>query len=328
MARLTRRTALSGLLSLMAATAMEPAIAGQRAAELTIWGPPAGPSITLVHAIATGALRSVAERVDFKVWRSPDELRAGLTSKTMSVFVLPTQVAANLCNRGLGVRLVNVMTNGLLYVVSPDASITSMAGLKGRTLAVPFRNDTPDLLFRRLLAAHQLSPDADMTLRFTGTPIEAVQLLVTGRVDAALLPEPGASAAIIRAAVAGTPMTRVLDIQEIWGQATGLAPVLPQAGLGVTTTFLESHGPAVATLRDALVEVTASVNANPPRAAGDAAAVLELPWPVLEQSIAHSKLVAIRARDARPALEPMYRALAELDPAVIGGALPPPEFYL
>lgn len=328
MSHVTRRTVLSGFAAFLAAGAARPAGAAARLPELTIWGPPAGPSITLVHAIAAGALRSVADRVDFKVWRSPDELRAGLTSKTMSVVVLPTQVAANLCNRGLGIRLVNVMTNGLLYVVSADASIASMAPLAGRMVAVPFRNDTPDLLFRRLLAAHDLSPDADLTLRYTGTPIEAVQLLLTGRVDAALVPEPGASAAIIRSDLAGTAMTRVLDIQEIWGQATGLPPVLPQAGLGVTAEFLESHGPAVAALRDALVDVTASVNADPPRAASDAAAVLGMPWPVLEQSIPFSKLVAVRARDARPTLEPMYQAIAELDAAVIGGKLPPPEFYL
>ncbi|WP_344919336.1 hypothetical protein [Azospirillum formosense] len=31
----------------------------------------------------------------FKAWRTPDELRAGLTSGTMQTFVLPTQSAAN-----------------------------------------------------------------------------------------------------------------------------------------------------------------------------------------------------------------------------------------
>ncbi|GAA4257399.1 hypothetical protein GCM10022293_51980 [Azospirillum formosense] len=63
--------------------------------QLTLWGPPAGPSITLVHAIASGLLPPVADKVVFKAWRTPDELRAGLTSGTMQTFVLPTQSAAN-----------------------------------------------------------------------------------------------------------------------------------------------------------------------------------------------------------------------------------------
>lgn len=46
-------------------------------------------------------------------------------------------------------------------------------------------------------------------------------------------------------------------------------------------------------------------------AAGDAAAPLGLPAPVIAQAIAHSNLVAIRARAARPALEAVFRAVAE-----------------
>jgi len=123
-------------------------------------------------------------------------------------------------------------------------------------------------------------------------------------------------------------MSRVLDVQKAWSAATGLPPVLPQAGLGVTTAFLEAHAPAVEALHAALVRATASVTADPARAAGDAAAPLGLPAPVIAQAIAHSNLVAIRARAARPALEAVFRAVAEADAKIIGGALPAADFYL
>ncbi|MGY0709834.1 hypothetical protein [Azospirillum argentinense] len=211
-----RRTALAGIAALLALPALHRPAAAATAPlpQLTLWGPPAGPSITLVHAIASGLLRPVADKVVFKAWRTPDELRAGLTSGTMQTFVLPTQSAANLFNKGLGVRLVNVMTNGLLYLLSADPSLTSVAALKGRSVAIPFRNDTSEYVFRRLLAAERLTADGDVALHFTGTPMEAIQLLVTGRADTALLPEPAASAAILRAGMAGKTVTRVLDIQR------------------------------------------------------------------------------------------------------------------
>jgi len=327
MLRPTRRATLVGLAAALAAPALRPAVAAPLS-ELTLWGPPAGPSITLVHAIASGLMRPVADKVVFKAWRTPDELRAGLTSGTMQAFVLPTQSAANLFNKGLGVRLVNVMTNGLLYLLSADPSLTSIAALKGRSVAVPFRNDTPELVFRRLLAAERLTPDADVGLQFAGTPMEAIQLLLTGRADAALLPEPAASAAILRAGQAGKTVARVLDIQKAWGAATGLGTVLPQAGLGVTNAFLADHAPAVEALQAGLAAATASVNADPARAASDAAAPLSLPWPVIEQAIPHSNLVALRASAARESLESLFRAVSEFDPKIIGGALPPAEFYL
>lgn len=324
----TRRSFVSAVATLAAAVATGPGRSRADSRQVTVWGPPAGPSITLVHAIASGRLRAIADRVRFRAWRNPDELRAGLTSKTMELFVLPTQVAANLHNRGLGVRLVNVMTNGLLYVVSADDSIAAPSHLRGKTIAVPFRNDTPDILFRHVLAAHGLAVDGDLTVQYTGSPVEAVQLLVAGRLDAALVPEPAASAAIVRAELAGTTVTRVIDVRQAWSVATGSPPILPQAGLGIADAFREHLGPDVELVQEALVEAANSVNANPPGAANDAAAVLKVPWPILEASIPHSNLVATPAREARPALEAMFNAVAAFEPAAIGGRLPPPDFYL
>jgi NitT/TauT family transport system substrate-binding protein len=311
---------------LLAATVGRSAAAPVR--HLVLWGPPAGPSITLAHAIASRRLRDVADKVTLRTWRSPDELRAGLTSQTMEVVVVPTQTAANLYNRGLGLRLVNVLTDGLLYIHAGDRAIRSIADLKGRSLALPFRNDTPDVLFRRLLAAHGLTAERDLDLRFTGSPLEAVQFLVTGRVDTALLPEPAGTAAILKAALAGREIVRAIDLQRAWAAATGLRPVLPQAGLGVMPGIWETQRPMIEALHKGLAEAVVSVNADPAQAAADAAATLGMPWPVLEQSIPPSNLVVRRASAARGDLETVYAALAEVDPAIIGGGLPPAEFYL
>jgi NitT/TauT family transport system substrate-binding protein len=58
------------------------------------------------------------------------------------------------------------------------------------------------------------------------------------------------------------------------------------------------------------------------------AAALELPWPIIEQSIPWSNLVCRRAVEARPALEAMFATVAEADASLLGGRLPPAEFYL
>ena len=47
-------------------------------ARLALYGPPAGPTITLAYAVALGALGGIAQDVTLTVWRNPDELRAGL----------------------------------------------------------------------------------------------------------------------------------------------------------------------------------------------------------------------------------------------------------
>jgi NitT/TauT family transport system substrate-binding protein len=70
------------------------------------------------------------------------------------------------------------------------------------------------------------------------------------------------------------------------------------------------------------------VLANPAAAAADAAPALDLPRPVVERSIPHSKLVATKASVARPDLERMYRLIGDANPALLGGKLPDAGFYL
>jgi len=295
---------------------------------LTLWGPPAGPSIILTHAMSTGALAGIISEPSFRRWMNPDEMRAGLTAGRAQALILPTQVAANLYNRGLGLHLVNTMTDGLLYVVARDPALNTLEALKGRTVLVPFRNDTPDLLFNRLLRAAGLEAGRDLDLYTAGSPIEAMQLFLAGRAQAALLPEPAASAAITRGRMFGQEPKRVIDIQKLWGELTGRPPVLPQAGLAVTTAFREAHGAIIDPLHDILVRATADVIADPASAAENAAPLVDMPADILAESIPHSNFVCTRARDARPALEEMYAALAEDDPALIGGKLPDAGFYL
>jgi len=331
------RTILSRRAAIMAAGAgamimalpafMRPAIAA-RLSSLTLYGPPAGPSVTLAHAVASGAFSGIADEAAFRVWRNPDEMRAGLTSGSMPALVLPVQVAANLYNRGMGVRLLNVMTTGLLYVIAADASLTSIPALTGKILAVPFRNDMPDLVLARLLAHHNVTPGTDITLEGAGSPIEAIQLLLAGRVDAVLAPEPAVSAAILRGAAAGKTVQRVIDVQHAWAEVTGGSPVLPQAGMALTDAFMAANPGIADALQEIVEAASAGANADPARAAADASEALEMPAPVLAASLATSNLVAIRASAARDDIEAMLSTLAKADAAIIGGKLPDDGFYL
>lgn len=293
-----------------------------------IWGPPAGPSITLAYAQTLGLLEQVSPGAQVSVWRSPDELRAGLTSNTISLSVMPLNTAANLYNRGRDIRLVNVMTKGLLYIVSGDETLSDIPSLAGRRLAVPYRKDAPEIVLRQLLSHHRLDPQKDLELRVTGTPIEAAQLLLTGRVDAAFIPEPAASAAIAAAGVVGRSLRRAIDIQESWRTVAGPDATLPQAGLAVSGRFAEAHLDELTQLQSVLGAATQSTIDRPAEAAEAAAGLFSLPKPVLEASIPFSNLTAQSAQQARPGVEAYFAVLDRLDPEILGGRLPDDGFFL
>jgi NitT/TauT family transport system substrate-binding protein len=299
-----------------------------RAAEpLVLWGPPASPSLLLVRAAKDEMLKALRVPVDVRIWRTPDEMRAGVSSGGMKAVVVPSYVAANLHNRGLGIRLVNILTQGLLYVVAPQGSVATLADLKGKRVAVPFKNDMPDFIFRRLFAGEGIAP-ADLAIDYSGTPPEAIQLLLAGRVDAALLSEPAAAGSILLSSLRGKPLERAIDTRKAWTAATGSA-ALPQAGLAITDALTAQIGAeGIALLQRSLESALTAVLADPSATASEASGLFQLPAPVLARAVPFSNLAAQPASVARADLQTLFEALAKDDPRIIGGKLPGDGFYV
>ena len=49
-------------------------------------------------------------KIEFKLWNNPDELRALILKKEVDFIALPTNVATNLYNKGIDLKLLNVST--------------------------------------------------------------------------------------------------------------------------------------------------------------------------------------------------------------------------
>lgn len=313
MIRLNRRQALA----MGAAALATPAWAKPSPlSELHLFGPPATPSVVLAHAVATGRLSDVAARSDFTVWRNPDELRAGLTSGSMKIAMAPVQAVANLYNRGFPVRLLNTMTNGLLYILSSDPAVTSIPDLDGRKIAVPFKGDTPDIIFDQLAAKAGIT----LTKESVGSSLIGMQMLLAGQVDVALVAEPAASAAILRGKKAGKTITRAINLQTAWADLSGNPPIVPQAGIAVMNDFAAAHGDILPALQTALEQTLPDVLADPMAAAQNGTRAMGLPAPVIAQSIPHANLAVRPARAARADIERML--------ALMGAKLPDDGFYL
>lgn len=191
---LSRRHALALLAAPLAAA---PAL-GVAAAlpQITLAGPPAIVSAPLIHMAETGALKDAAQRTVFTAWRDPDQLRMMAMGGKADVLAMPSNVAANLFNRGAGVTLLNISTWGALWIVTRDAQRKTLADFKGEEIAVPFRGDMPDIVLQLLLTKQGLDPLRDFRIRYVPTPMEAMQLLITRRVSHALLSEPAVSLAL------------------------------------------------------------------------------------------------------------------------------------
>lgn len=297
---------------------------------LRIAGPPAAVSYPLVEMVESGALDDLARTVEFVSWRDPDQVRALILRDEVDFVALPSNVAANLYNRGVDLKLVNISAWGLLWLVSRDDGIDDLQDLVDDEIVVPFRGDMPDILLGELLARSGIDAREDLRLRYVATPMDAMQLIIMRRARHAVLSEPAASMAIEKTSSGFTGLIapelhRAIDLQDEWGKVFNRPARIPQAGMVALGDLPDETIDAFA---DAYARSLEKIIAEPERAAGDIVAAL----PMLTETAAvaaidHSRLEAVDAEKAQAELEFFYQVLEQRSPALIGGHLPDDDFY-
>lgn len=307
-------------------------VAPRKRARLVLAGPFAGVSNPLIRIVDSGALADMADKVEFVSWSNPDQLRALAMEGQADFIATPTNVAANLYNRGVPLVLLNVSAWGLLWMVSRRSDMRTLADFRGQEIAIPFRADMPDILFQLLADKQGLDTRRDFRVRYVASPVDAMQLLVMRQVDHALLSEPAVSMALRKTKsfpldLIAPQLHRSVSLQEEWGRLLQRPPLIPQAGIAAVgaarldaalTTRLQS---AYATAQDWCV-------GNPDACGTMVARRIQMLSPeAVADGIRAAPLHFASAAQARPELEHFYRLWLERQPALVGGKLPDAAFY-
>lgn len=324
---ISRRQAL-GLAAGVGFAALDPrALAARPVENMEILAAPTGASIILARAVDSGALAQSAPNASFRLWRDPDALRAGLVSGKTLLFSTPTNLPANLANRGLPIKLLCLLGQGHLTIVSAETGISSFHDLVGRDILCFFRNDMPDLVFRACARMEGVDPDKDIKLSYVQSGMEAAQMLAAGKATTAVLAEPAATMAIMMAGHQGLKLTRVLNLQDIWTRHMKVA-AMPMVGLAVHARLLEEAPEMLPALRAALPAAKDWALAEPDEAAALAEKSMQMHANVFKAALPRFNMEVVSARAAKPDLEIFYQSLLDVAPQSLGGKLPADDFYL
>jgi len=311
--------------------------AQSRLPKLVLAGPYAAVSYPLIHMVESGALKDVAEVVEFRPWKDPDQLRALALDKSAPAdfIAMPTNVAANLYNRGVKLQLLNVSTWGVLWMVSRESGLSgpkTLADFKGKEILMPFRADMPDIVFHALAEKQGLDPKRDFRLRYVASPLDAMQLLIARRADHALLAEPAVSVALRRTqsfpvSVIAPDLFRSANMQEEWGRVFARPARIPQAGIVALGKALNDAA-LIGTFQRAYAASLAWCEKQPDECGKLVASRVDM---LTSEGVADSVRVDnsafVAARAARAELEFFFGLLHAREPNLVGGRLPDDGFY-
>ncbi|MDN6321028.1 MAG: ABC transporter substrate-binding protein, partial [Marinobacter sp.] len=301
----------------------------QSSGKLTAATPYGIPQVILARALEDPTVQELIPERELKAWKDPDQLRAWLARAEVMLTATPTNVAANLYNRGVPLVLMNVNVWGTLGMLGlkEKGPLQTVEDLVGRHIGVPWRGDMPDLVFRYLLGEAGLEVGRDLKVSYQSSPFETVQMFVAQRLDAAVLPEPMRTATRLQTAQFGQVPTE-LDLQEEWARLTGEEPNLPQAGVVCRREFLDEYPEQITAIQHAVSRAVDWVVAKPDEAAVVGSKNSPLSTKVFEGAIPRTRIQMASAAESRPKLESFFTALTDLSTGFIGGKLPDGDFYL
>ncbi|WP_386689396.1 ABC transporter substrate-binding protein [Lonepinella sp. MS14437] len=314
--KLTSALALAGVAPSVFATAKEP---------FTVYGAPALPSLTIAVAGLQGQLAKQRE-VILKVWRNPDHLRAGIASGEFKVMMSPSNVGVNLRNQGQKVGMINILTNGITQLVSKKP-LNSPEELPNKKVIIPFKNDMPDIVFRALLKQRGINAER-VDITYAAAPAEAVSLFLSKEFDAVFVPEPLASACILKGKKMGVEVVRSFNFGQAWAEAFNSKPVTPNAGIIADVDFYHAHAEEFEIFHQDLQNALVWVKNNAQSAAEIGTNYMPAPAPAIANAIPHANLTVAKGSEMKEEIMRFYEIILRYNPKLLGGKLPTDDFFL
>lgn len=308
------------------------AVEFQKLDKIVLSGPMANVTHPLLRIIETGALDDVAKKIEFHLWKNPDELRALSLKHSVDFVAVPTNVAATLYNKGVDIKLLNVSVWSILSLLTRDESLKKIEDFKGKTIAMPFRGDMPDIIFEEIAKAKGLNVKKDFNLQYLSSPLEAMQMLVLRRIDHALLAEPATSIALRKTGsfplkLIAPDLYRSSVLAKEWGEVFKVQSKIPVAGIA-TVGKIKENDYVIKRFNEELEKATLWYKNNPKQAGKLAEKYIKmLEAKGVADSIEHIQMDVVQASQAKKDLEFFMNLLYVNNPKSIGGKLPDDQFY-
>ncbi len=291
--------------------------------KLIIVGPPGPLSVPLAHMVEHNRLSGIAERVELIIFKSLDQLRAIVAGQQGDFVIMPSNVAAVFYNRGMDIQLLDISVWSALHIISSDHTVVAIEDLKGEKIAIPHRGGMPDILFSYISDRQGIDIARDLEIFYAANPEHAARLLLAGKVDHALLPEPLATTVLLKGE---QRFLRVINISTEWENVVGGGIRTPMAGT-VALPSVQGNAAVIQEFQKQFKLSIAWMLENPDEAGILAERKLGFNAKAVSKSIANITWDFVTASDARDDLEIFFGIMYAFSPESIGGRLPSDDFY-
>ncbi|WP_347488662.1 ABC transporter substrate-binding protein [Desulfoscipio sp. XC116] len=294
---------------------------GTEPIELKLGMPKAPPTLPLLRMMETNALGGNV-KLELAIWESTENMIAMASDDSYPIMAVPVNVGAQLYNKGINIKLANVNTWGVIYLVSSDPAVKDWADLRGKAVYIAFKGAPPDMITKYLLQEKGLTPGEDVEMIYS-TPAEVAQLLKGGKIQNAVNIEPFIQAGRSE----GDNIRIIAGYGSEWRKIQGDEFDLPNAGIVFKDKFINEHRELADKFQAEYEKALKWTVENPGEAGALAEKHLGFKKELIEKAMPNLALKYKSAIDAKAELEKYYNVLSGFEVQCIGGKLPDEAFY-
>lgn len=284
--------------------------------EINVAVPDGAPALAIAKLINNSEFKGY--KVNYEIVDGTN-IGAKISAGQVDLAIMPTNLGANLFNKGAKIKMVASNVYGLLYLVG-TADITSVSDLRGEKILCTGQGGTPDFVLQYVLNTNGITSE-DITIEYISQGSDAIAMLNAGTAKFALLGEPAATMAVNKAHA-----KVLLDLQEEWEKLTG-SYGYPQASTFVTDELFTNDVAFLKQFLNAMNENLTWIGENVEavnKAIKDYNGKTSF---ASKDVIDRCNLKYVGALESKDAVKTYLEIMASFNPAFIGGSLPNEGFY-
>lgn len=286
-----------------------------------------GPSaISMVEMMSQNDFGNLDYKFKFDLVGSPDEMVSKISSSSVDIAVIPTNLASVLYNKLQGrIQTISINTLGTIYILDKNSNIKKISDLKGKTIYASGKGATPEYVLNIVLEKNGLKPGVDVNIEYKSEHAEVATLMATNKNAIAMLPEPFVSTVISKDSTIKT----AFDLTKEYEAAIGGKSKLVMGVIVAKTDFIKNNKAKVDYFLKQYNKSQEYINSNYnfDSAANNIEKYVKIPAGVAKIAVPRCSIVCITGDEMKKQVSAYLKVLYDINPKSVGGKLPDDKFY-
>lgn len=292
--------------------------------EVSVVIPDGLPAISITKLIKEKPEIKKGYNVNYTIEQNSDSLSTSVMKGGPDIAIVPSNLAATAYNKNKEYKIAGTVGWGSFYIGTTKEN-QNIEDLKGKEIYNIGKGLTPDIIAKTILKDKGIDVDKDVTFSYVEGVNELAPIILSGKTDYAVIPEPALSTVQAKNANFKT----MLDLNEEWKKINNSEYGYPQSTIIVKSDLYDNDKDFVDQVLNE-IKISTEWAYNNKETLGDYCEEIGVSAkkPVIIKSMDRSNIKYVPIKESYKEYKTYFEKLNSFDPKTIGGSLPDDEIFM